>query len=268
MSSCACILRRTMKLARSALHLSLALRERAVVRGTVMSVSLLPALVALLVAPAPGLGAEPLTYDRVSFPVSAEREVPADQVMAVLAAQRQGPKAAELAKEVNATVAWGLDQAKEVPAVQAQTLAYATTPVYSNGSLNGWRITQSIKLQSKDAAATSELIGRLQARMLLQSVDYGLSEEKKQAVEADLIAGALADFKDRAKLIGERLGQPHYRLVEMRIDTEGANPPPVFRSAAVGLAAAEAASPPPPSIGAGVQLLRVRLSAVIELQAQ
>jgi predicted secreted protein len=234
----------------------------------ILRFSLLSALFALLVAPAPGLGAERLTYDRVSFPVSAEREVPADQVVAVLAAQRQGPKAAELAKAVNEIVAWGLDQAKEVPTVHAQTLAYATTPVYLKGSLNGWRITQSIKLQSKDAAALSELIGRLQARMLLQTVDYSLSEEKKKAVEADLIGSALADFKDRAKLIGERLGQPQYRLVEMRIDTEGASPPPVFRSAAVGLAAAEAASPPLPSIGAGVQLLRVRASAVIELQAQ
>jgi predicted secreted protein len=217
----------------------------------------------------PSLADQPLTYDRVSFAVTSERQVQTDEVAAVLAAQRQGAKAAELAREVNGLVTWGLKQAKEVPKVQVQTLAYETVPVYLKGSLSGWRVTQSIRLRARDAAVISELIGRLQERLLLQSVDYVVSDDRRKAAEADLIGRTLDAFKARARLIAERMGQPHYRMVEMHVNTGGQPPTPLFRSAPVGrAAAAEASTPVPPSIGAGMQTLRVGISGVIELQAQ
>jgi predicted secreted protein len=214
------------------------------------------------------LADQPLTYDRVSFAVASERQVQADEVIAVLAAQRQGAKAAELAREVNGLVTWGLKEAKAVPQVQVQTLAYETVPVYTKGSLSGWRVTQSIRLRAKDAAALSELIGRLQEKLLLQSVDYQVSDDHRKTVEADLIGASLDAFKARARLIAERLGQPHYRMVDMQVDTGGQAPVPLYRSARVGLAAADAGAPVPPSIGAGMQTLHVRVSGVIELQAE
>ena len=217
----------------------------------------------------PSLADQPLTYDRVSFAVTSERQVQTDEVAAVLAAQRQGAKAAELAREVNGLVTWGLKQAKAVPKVQVQTLAYETVPVYLKGSLSGWRVTQSIRLRARDAAVISELIGRLQERLLLQSVDYVVSDDRRKAAEADLIGRTLDAFKARARLIAERMGQPHYRMVEMHVNTGGQPPTPLFRSAPVGrAAAAEASTPVPPSIGAGMQTLRVGISGVIELQAQ
>jgi len=215
------------------------------------------------------LADQPLTYDRVSFGVTSERQVQAGEVVAVLAAQRQGAKAADLAREVNGLVTWGLKQAKAVPKVQVQTLAYETVPVYLKGSLSGWRVTQNIRLRAKDAARLSELIGRLQERLLLQSVDYVVSDDRRRAAEADLIGSTLAAFKARAHLIAEHMGQPHYRMVEMHVNTGGQPPTPLFRSAPVGLAApSEASAPVPPSIGAGMQTLRVGISGVIELQAQ
>jgi predicted secreted protein len=86
----------------------------------------------------PSLADQPLTYDRVSFAVTSERQVQADEVVAVLAAQRQGAKAADLAREVNGLLTWGLEQAKMAPKVQVQTLAYETVPVYRKGRLSGW----------------------------------------------------------------------------------------------------------------------------------
>ncbi|MGA7979162.1 MAG: SIMPL domain-containing protein [Chromatiaceae bacterium] len=226
------------------------------------------ALVVLIAGTGASRAAEAPTYDRIRFSVSTEQQIQADQVVAVLAAQRQGAKAAELAREVNGLITWGLDQAKSVPEVQAQTLAYETTPVYAKGSLSGWRVAQSIKLEATDATALSELVGRLQDRLLLQSVDYALSADRRKTVEAELIRSSLDAFKDRARLIAERMGQPHYRIVEAQVDTDGHTPPPLYRSAPVALAAAEAGAPVPPSIGAGMQMLRVRVSGVIELQPQ
>lgn len=217
----------------------------------------------------PSLADQPLTYDRVSLAVAAERQVQADEVVAVLAAQRQGAKAADLAREVNGLVTWGLEQAKAVTQVQVQTLAYETVPVYLKGSLSGWRITQSIRLRAKDAAVLSGLIGRLQERLLLRSVDYVVSDERRKAAEADLIGRTLDAFKARARLIAKRMGQPDYRMVEMQVNAGGQPPTPLFRSARVGpAAAADASAPAPPSLGAGMQTLRVGISGVIELQAQ
>jgi predicted secreted protein len=225
-------------------------------------------LAVLLGTSGPVCAAEAPTYDRISFSVSSEEQVPADQVVAVLAAQRQGAKAADLAGEVNGLVAWGLKEAESVPAVHAETLAYETTPVYQRGNVSGWRVRQSIRLKATDATALSELIGRLQERLLLQSVDYSVSEDRRKSVEAGLIVGSLDAFKDRARLIAERMGQPRYRVVEVHVDTGGQPPVPLFRAAAAAFEESSAGSPMPPSIGAGMQTLRVQVSGVIELQAQ
>ena len=50
------------------------------------------------------------TYDRISLSASAQEEVEADLLVAVLAAQREGTDAALLAGEVNGLVDWALSQ--------------------------------------------------------------------------------------------------------------------------------------------------------------
>ncbi len=208
---------------------------------------------------------EPLTYDRIELSVSAETDVENDTLIAVLYAQRQGPDAAALAGEVNREVSQAVAAAKEVPGIRVQTLGYQTNPVYEKQRLSGWRVQQSIRLESRDAARISALIGDLQARLAVQSIGYSVSPEVRRQEEDRLISEAITRFEQRAELVARQLGRAGYRLVRLAVETSEVAPPPQpFR--AMAMEASLAASPP--VLEAGTQKVEVRVRGSVELQLQ
>jgi len=220
----------------------------------------------LLSVAAAAVDSDLLTYDRISLSAEVQEEVEADLLVAVLVAQREGTDAAQLAGEVNSLVDSALSQALEEDQVESETLGYTTSPIYTKGTLTGWRVRQSIRLRSRDAAALSGLVGRLQTRLLLQSIDYEVSDEQRNETENILIRAGIDAFKARAQLIAEQMGQRKHRLVEMRVATRGDRPEPVYRAmAATSQSGAPSAAP---RIQAGKQTIRVDVSGVIELQVQ
>jgi len=97
-------------------------------------------LLVLALAALPALGHEPEPrYNRASFSVSATEDVANDTLVAVLAVQRDGSSARQLATEVNQVMAWALAKAKEAPAIKVQTLDYQTNPIYQKNVVTGWR---------------------------------------------------------------------------------------------------------------------------------
>jgi predicted secreted protein len=208
----------------------------------------------------------PMTYDRISLSASVQEDVEADVLVAVLAAQREGTDAAQLAGEVNTLVDWALSQVAGQSQIESETLGYTTNPVYTKGTLTGWRVRQSIRLRSQDAAALSGVVGQLQGRLLLESIGYEISDGRGKEAEDALIRKGIDAFNARAQLIAEQMGQRQHRLVEMRVETEGDRPTPVFRA----MTAMPAGDAPPtaPRIEAGKQTKRVQVSGVIELQVQ
>jgi predicted secreted protein len=207
---------------------------------------------------------QPLTYDRVSLAASAEREVSNDVLTALLYIQREGSDAASLAEEVNRAIEWGVAEAKKLPAVKVQTRDYRTHPIYSKQTLSGWRVRQSMRLESVDAAGLGALLGRLQQRLALESLGYELSPERRTSVENELIGEAIAAFSARARLIAEQFGRRDYRLVSVDIGSGGTPPRPYLRSAALPMRAESAA----PTIEAGSQTVEVQVRGTIELQVQ
>ena len=230
-------------------------------------ISLFPFLLLFTVAAAGD--SAPLTYDRISLSVSVEEKVEADLLVAKLAAQREGTDAAELAAEVNGIVAWGLDEAKSESQVEPETLGYTTSPLYTEGTLSGWRVRQEIRLRSSAGAVLGDLVGRLQERLLLQSIGYEISDVRRKEAQQTLIRSGIDAFKARARLIAEQMNQPRHRLVEMNVETDGDRPAPIFRGMAAASPMTEAGgAPPAPRILAGKQTIRVHISGVIELQVQ
>ena len=221
-------------------------------------------LLGLIVAVTAVAGEKPLTYDRVSLSAAAETEVPNDLLTAVLFAQREGSEAASLAPEVNRAIGWGVTEAKKMPQVKVRTLEYRTHPVYNKQTLSGWRVRQSIRLESADASLLSELVGRLQKRLAVDSIAYRLSPERRQQAENELIQRALTAFTERAKLIAEQLGRTKYRLVKVDVNTSGGVPRPIYRSAM----AMQAEAAPSPTIEPGTQRVQVQVSGTIELRVQ
>jgi len=206
----------------------------------------------------------PLTYDRVDLSVSASAEVENDTLVAELYAQREGQDAAELASAVNGDVAWAVGLAKKSPGIKVQTLAYRTDPIYRKQVLTGWRVRQSLRLESRDGAKLSQLVGTLQQRLAVSNISYMISPDGRQEAEGELISEAITRFKERAKQVVSELERPGYRLVHMGVNTAGVPYRPQMMR---GMAMAEAASVAP-TLEAGSQRVQVTVSGTIELETR
>ena len=204
----------------------------------------------------------PLTYDRIRLSGTASSEVANDTLVAVLYAQREGQEAAPLAGEVNAAVAWALEQARDVPGLKAQTLGYQTQPVYQNQRLSGWRVRQTLQLESREPERLAGLLGTLQERLAVQSVGYTVSPARMREAEDALIVEALAAFRARAELVRRELGAAGYRLVELGVDGGGPGPAPRVAMAAMEMRAAAA----PPALEPGTREVTVSVSGTVELE--
>ncbi|MDH3329390.1 MAG: SIMPL domain-containing protein [Desulfobulbaceae bacterium] len=220
----------------------------------------------IMAIPSISIAQQPLTYDRVNFSVSVKEEVENDTVTAILYAQREGSEASALADKVNKDITWAVGLAKEVPALKVQTKDYHTIPVYSKQTLTGWRVRQSISLETQDTTALSELLGQLQQRVAIQSISYSISPERRQTVEKQLISEALSRFKERAEMVTGQLNRPDFRIVNLDINTGGESPVRPMARASMMMAAE--ASPGPPTLETGTDILSVTVHGTIELQVR
>ena len=201
-------------------------------------------------------------YNRVNLTASADMEVENDTLVAVLYAQKEGNNTAKLAKGVNKAIAEAVARAKEIPNIKAQTLEYSTNPVYKRNILSGWRVRQSIRLESKDSAVLSDLIGQLQKKLKVSHITYAVSPERRKEVEEKLIADAIAAFKHRAELVAKSMDRNGYRLIEIQINTSGMAPRLIRRAIAMEKVAADAA----PTLEAGTQRVTVSVNGAVELK--
>ena len=220
----------------------------------------------ILSLPSIGSAKQPLTYDRVNFSVSVNEEVENDTVTAILYAQREGSDSGTLDDSVNKDITWAIEHVKEVPDIKVQTRDYQTNPIYSKQTLTGWRVRQSISLETKEIKTLSGLLGKLQERIAIQSISYSISPERRQTVEDQLITEALSQFKSRANLVTRELNRPVYRIVNLDINT--GNVPPAYPMARGAMMMAEKASVSPPALEAGTNTITVTVNGTIELQVQ
>jgi len=222
----------------------------------------IPCVFALISSTAAADEDVPLTYDRVDLSVSAQGEVSNDTLAAILFREMEGPGAAALADEVNKSIAEAIKRIKQVPGIQVQTLDYQTLPVYQKERITGWRVRQSIRLETKDIASLGTLLGEIQQQLNLQSIGYSVSPERMKEVEDRLIPQALKAFQQRAELVSHELGRSRYRIVALRVETAG----PPLRPAFMAARAAPMEAAAPVAIEAGQQKVTVNVNGTIELQ--
>jgi predicted secreted protein len=200
-------------------------------------------------------------YDRVDLSASVEREIDNDLLVAVVFAEVEANNQADAANRVNQSIQWAIDRVRAVTDVELETGRYNTRPVYVNGRrITGWVARQSLRLESRNAGALSELLGELQERVAIESINYDISKAARDAAEDALIAEALQQFNRRAELVARELGRESFRIVRIGIGTSGGRPMPMFRQDA--LAASSVAAPP---IEAGVQTVTVSVNGTVEL---
>ncbi len=228
-----------------------------------LCVPCLAAVLALAAGAAAGHD-NPPRYDQVHLSASAGAEVDTDLLVAVLFREEQSDVQATAADEVNRAVRWAIDQAKAA-GVSVETSAYRTQPVYQKQQIRGWRVHQSIRLESRDPDKLAALLGELQQRLSIQSLGNELSPQARKAAEDALIGAAVDAFQARAALIATTLKRDGHRIVSLDVSTSGAAPPPgiVMRATAM-----ESAAPPaPPAVEPGTLTVEVHVSGTVELNA-
>lgn len=206
---------------------------------------------------------ETTAYDRIQLSANASMEVENDTLSARLYAQREGSDLTRLADEVNQRITDAITLVKAVEGIKLQTQAYQTYPTYHQQRVSGWRVRQTIRIESQDATKLSQVISQLQSSLALESINYDISPAQREAAEEALIGKAIHAFQRRADMVTEQLGRTDYRLLAMQINTSGQPIQPLRMRA--GMLAMEAAVAPP-SLEAGSQTIRVDVNGTIELQ--
>jgi len=121
----------------------------------------------------------PQSYDRINFQVNAIEEVENDTLVVVMYSERSGQKPAAIADEVNRNIGWAVELAKKGSAIKVRTLNYRQDPLYKNQSISGWKVRQSIHLESTAVASLSALLGELQSRLSVASLRYTVSPTRR-----------------------------------------------------------------------------------------
>ena len=204
-------------------------------------------------------------YDQVKLHTHAAMEVENDTQTAVMYAQKEGPELAPLTDQVNRLIGEAVQQAKNSEGIKVRTLGYQTFPVYQQQRLSGWRVRQSIRLESQQSERLSELLGKLQSALALESLDYSVSPTRRQEVEEHLTLEAIDAFRQRAERVTKQMDRSKYRLVEMAIQSFDQQPQPYRMRASMMALEGDSAAP---TLEGGSQTLRVEISGTIELQLE
>jgi predicted secreted protein len=217
-----------------------------------------------LLATLSAIAAEPPRYNTVELQAEAQREVQNDLLNATLFVELNDANPAALADAVNKNVNEALRIAKEYKNVRVRSGNNQTYPVYAKANvLQGWRGRAEIRVESKDFAAASALIGKLQAGMQLGNMTFSVSPEARRTTENELIAEAIAAFKARAEIVKAALAGRGYKLQRLNVANGYNAPQPRFAAAArMSVSQTEVAAP---NLEAGVSIVTVSANGAIEV---
>ena len=201
-------------------------------------------------------------YDRIHLSVNATAQLENDTMVASLFAQEEGSQAAELSAVVNQRIRNALELVKKHPQIKHQTNAYSSNPIYNNNKITGWRVSQSLRLESTNMALMSDVLGKLQADLALQSMQFAVSPASKNRQDEILIDEALEAFSKRAQQVVKKLERRNYKIVDINISTSGARGiRPQYQMRAMAMDAESS-----PAVSAGEQAVTVTVSGNIELE--
>lgn len=211
------------------------------------------------------------TFDRVDFQTEVSREIPNDQMNAVLSIELNDKDPAKLARDLATAMNDALKKAKAFPAVKASSGNQQTWPIYGkttlgNGTrLDGWRGRAQLKLESRDFQATGELIAQLQNSLQLNGVTFTVADSTRRELENTLTSAAITSFRTRADKIRESWSAKSYRLVNMNLGAAGGGGSyqPMMMAKAMR---SEDAAVPAQDFAGGDTRLTVSVSGTIELQ--
>ena len=176
--------------------------------------------------------AEPTGYDQLSFQTEVKEEIANDEVRASLYKKAQATDSKALATTLNTSINRALAIAKRYPTVTVSTGQQSSYPRYDkNDKIIGWTGQANIDIKSTDFTATSQLIADLQETLVMNTLNFGVSEIKQDALEQKLMTEASRAFQQQAKNLTRAWDARSYRVVSVNLNTGSNNyPRPMYSS--------------------------------------
>ncbi len=165
-----------------------------------------------------------LHYNLINLSANAKTEISNDEMSAYLQILRSGSDASELSAEVNKNGQEALRIAKSYDGVKVQTQGYQTQPVYDDGKISSWQVSQQLRLESSDFTQMSELLAKLQGLGNIQSMQFAISDDKLETTRQKLASQAIEKFQTQAAAIQKQFNASSYRLVNLSVNQGGYSP--------------------------------------------
>lgn len=169
----------------------------------------------------------------INLDASATRDVENDELVTRLQVIEDGRDPAKLTDLVNQKTALVLDAVKNFPDIEAETSGYNTRPIYDNGKITAWQVSQQLTLETGNFDQMSQFIADISSLANIQAMQFQVSDEKAEQVKQELLRQAIANFKDKAKLVASEFDRSGYELVNLSIDGNYFTPRPVMERAAM-----------------------------------
>jgi len=201
-------------------------------------------------------------FNQVSLQATASDNVANDQLIAMLVVQETGNDPATLANRVNDKMAKIIAKADRFNMVEHQTVNYSSQPVYKNGSIKSWRVSQNIQLKSQDFDQLGKLVAQVNQLSTVQSMTFGVSDSQIEKTQDRLTEQAIAKFRHNASNIAKQFGKTSYHLVHINIGNNYVQPRQVMMRSSMK---AEAMADSAPALSAGTNKVSVNINGTIEL---
>ena len=220
---------------------------------------------ALLTAMIGSAHAEPTGYDQLTFQTEVKEEIQNDEVRATMYKKAQASDAKTLATTLNTSINNAMKIAKRYPSVTVSTGQQRTYPRYDkNDKIIGWTGQASIDVKSTDFVATSQLIADLQQTLVMENLNFGVSDAKKDALEQKLMTDASRAFQQQAKNLTRAWDARGYRVVTVNLNTNNNNYPRPMYSMRAESASMDSAVPSQ-NFESGNSTISVTANGTIEL---
>jgi len=203
----------------------------------------------------------------VSLNSSATIQVPNDWITVQFSTSKEGTDAnavqAALKDALGAALAQARQVAKSDGHVEVQGGGFSLQPRFNNkGVVNGWTGTTSLVVQGRDMGTIAELAGKVQT-MTVGSLDYSVSREAREKVEAELAAQAIARFRAKAADYAKAFGYGAFTIREVNVNLDSGQPPRPFAMKARALAVSDSASMP---VEAGSGAVTANVNGSVQLK--
>ena len=220
-----------------------------------------------LAAPAQAQSLPP-PHNVVSLTASATVEVTKDLLQLTFSTSREGTDANVVQNQLKQAVDAALAELRKVAKpgqIEVQTGNFALYPRYApKGGINGWQGSAEVLVEGRDIAGIAQLTGRVQT-MTIARVQFALSREAREKVDADVTAQAIDRFRAKAEAVSRNFGFGGYSIREVSVQSN--EPPgaqPMYRMQASRAAGADEALP----VEAGKANVTASVSGSVQMSAK